>query len=126
MLSVLTCQSEEEAIALANDTIYGLTASVYTQNLSTAHRVARALRRHCFGELLLRRGCDDAVWWLQTVRVLWARQVDFRPSPVFGIEDRVDAARYSLKAAERNMTWRFSDRYKFRTVGARCCRPRRG
>jgi len=55
VLSVLTCESEEEAISLANDTIYGLTASVYTQNLSTAHRVARALRAgtvsvNCFSE----------------------------------------------------------------------------
>jgi gamma-glutamyl-gamma-aminobutyraldehyde dehydrogenase len=44
VLAVQTCDSEEEAIALANDTVYGLTASVYTQNVSTAHRVARALR----------------------------------------------------------------------------------
>ncbi len=55
VLSVLTCHSEEEAIALANDTVYGLTASVYTQNVGTAHRVARAIRAgtvsvNCFSE----------------------------------------------------------------------------
>lgn len=32
--------SEEEAIALANDTEYGLAASIWTENLSRAHRVA--------------------------------------------------------------------------------------
>jgi gamma-glutamyl-gamma-aminobutyraldehyde dehydrogenase len=55
VLSVFTCDSEEQAIALANDTTYGLTASVYTQNVGTAHRVARALRAgtvsvNCFSE----------------------------------------------------------------------------
>jgi gamma-glutamyl-gamma-aminobutyraldehyde dehydrogenase len=55
VLSVFTCDGEEQAIALANDTTYGLTASVYTQNVGTAHRVARALRAgtvsvNCFSE----------------------------------------------------------------------------
>jgi len=55
VLSVFTCDSEDQAIALANDTPYGLTASVYTQNVGTAHRVARALRAgtvsvNCFSE----------------------------------------------------------------------------
>jgi aminomuconate-semialdehyde/2-hydroxymuconate-6-semialdehyde dehydrogenase len=34
---------EEEAVALANDTRFGLTASVYTRDLSRAHRVAAQL-----------------------------------------------------------------------------------
>ncbi len=36
--------TEEEAIALANDTKYGLNAMVFTENLSRAHRVAAQLR----------------------------------------------------------------------------------
>ena len=36
--------SEEEGIALANDTRYGLCAAVWTQNLSRAHRVARQMQ----------------------------------------------------------------------------------
>ncbi len=36
--------TEEEAIALANDTPYGLAASVWTRDLDTAHRVAQSMR----------------------------------------------------------------------------------
>jgi gamma-glutamyl-gamma-aminobutyraldehyde dehydrogenase len=55
VLSVLTFNTEEEAIALANDTPYGLTASLYSENLSRANRVARAIRAgtvsvNCFSE----------------------------------------------------------------------------
>ena len=35
--------TEEEAIALANDTPYGLCTSIWTQDLSRAHRVAGAI-----------------------------------------------------------------------------------
>jgi aminomuconate-semialdehyde/2-hydroxymuconate-6-semialdehyde dehydrogenase len=34
---------EDEAIALANDSLYGLAAALWTQNLSRAHRLARQL-----------------------------------------------------------------------------------
>ena len=34
----------ERIVKRANDTIYGLAASVWTQNLSLAHKVARGLR----------------------------------------------------------------------------------
>jgi aminomuconate-semialdehyde/2-hydroxymuconate-6-semialdehyde dehydrogenase len=36
--------TEAEAVALANDTRYGLAAAVWTQNLSRAHRVARQMQ----------------------------------------------------------------------------------
>lgn len=36
--------TEAEAIALANDTRYGLAASIWTSNLNRAHRVAQAMR----------------------------------------------------------------------------------
>ncbi|MEM1273898.1 MAG: aldehyde dehydrogenase [Pseudomonadota bacterium] len=44
ILSVLTVQSFEEAIALANDTDYGLAAAIFTANVKRAMRGARALR----------------------------------------------------------------------------------
>lgn len=39
-VSVITFKTEEEAIALANDTTYGLGSAVFTRNLAKAHRVA--------------------------------------------------------------------------------------
>jgi len=35
--------TEEEAIAMANDSVYGLCAAIWTSNLTRAHRVARAI-----------------------------------------------------------------------------------
>ncbi|MGW3952657.1 aldehyde dehydrogenase [Streptomyces sp. NPDC004752] len=44
VLSVLTFDDVDEAVALANDTEYGLAAGLWTSDLSTAHRVSRALK----------------------------------------------------------------------------------
>ncbi len=55
VLTVTTFESLSEAIALANDTVYGLAASVYTSDLRTAIRLSREIRAgivtvNCFGE----------------------------------------------------------------------------
>ena len=55
ILSVLEVASTAEAIQLANDTAYGLTASVFTANTRTALRAARDIRAgtvtvNCYGE----------------------------------------------------------------------------
>jgi len=55
VLSVIPFDTEEEAVRLANDTNYGLAASLYTQDLNTAHRVAKAIRAgtvsvNCYSE----------------------------------------------------------------------------
>ncbi|PRD12856.1 aldehyde dehydrogenase [Pantoea coffeiphila] len=43
VLAVMPFDSEEQAIALANDSIYGLAASLWSGDLSRAHRVAQRL-----------------------------------------------------------------------------------
>ncbi|MEX3937068.1 aldehyde dehydrogenase [Paraburkholderia phymatum] len=44
VLSVITFDSIDEAVKIANDSDYGLAAAVWTANLTTAHEVARRLR----------------------------------------------------------------------------------
>jgi len=44
VLSVIGFDDQDEAIAIANDTVYGLAAAVWTSNLSRAHLVGKALR----------------------------------------------------------------------------------
>ena len=55
VLSVHTVASDAEAVDLANDSIYGLQASVYTSNTKKAMRVSRELQAgtvsvNCYGE----------------------------------------------------------------------------
>ena len=44
VLCIITFDTTDEAIKIANDTIYGLAAAVWTRDISKAHTVARALR----------------------------------------------------------------------------------
>lgn len=49
VLTVIEFATEDEAVALANDTDYGLAASLYTRDVSVAHRMARAIRAGTIG-----------------------------------------------------------------------------
>jgi acyl-CoA reductase-like NAD-dependent aldehyde dehydrogenase len=49
VLSVIPADDEQQAIAIANDTIYGLNASVFTNDVDRARDVARQLRSGTVG-----------------------------------------------------------------------------
>jgi gamma-glutamyl-gamma-aminobutyraldehyde dehydrogenase len=44
VLSAITVESTEEAVRVANDTIYGLAAAVWTSNVARAQQVSRQLK----------------------------------------------------------------------------------
>jgi 4-guanidinobutyraldehyde dehydrogenase/NAD-dependent aldehyde dehydrogenase len=44
VLSVIPFQTAEQAVQIANDSIYGLAGAVWSNNINTAHRVAKAVR----------------------------------------------------------------------------------
>jgi len=55
VLSTITFVEPEEAIRIGNDTMYGLAAAIWTRDINTAHRAAKALRAgvvwvNCFDE----------------------------------------------------------------------------
>ncbi|HEU4806969.1 MAG TPA: aldehyde dehydrogenase [Homoserinimonas sp.] len=54
--AIMPFETEEELVALANDTEYGLAAGVWTQNLARAHRMARVL--------------DAGTIWVNTYRAM--------------------------------------------------------
>ena len=44
VLSVIPFKSAEQAVNIANDSIYGLAGAVWSSNINTAHKVAEAVR----------------------------------------------------------------------------------
>lgn len=58
VLPVVAFDNLDEALALANDTEYGLTSSIYTQNLDVAMRASNELQ---FGETYVNREHSEAI-----------------------------------------------------------------
>ncbi|QIC17140.1 aldehyde dehydrogenase [Providencia vermicola] len=94
VLSVQSFDSEAEALALANDSDYGLAAGIFTKNLTRAHRLTKQLRTGIvwlntyravsplapFGGYKLsghgREGGLDAAMQYTTTKTVWLRTSD--------------------------------------------------
>lgn len=50
MISVIAAADEEDAIRIANDTVFGLNASVFTHDVERARAVSRRLRAGTVGQ----------------------------------------------------------------------------
>lgn len=57
VLSTITFKTPEEAIRIANSTIYGLSGAIWTRDISKAHKFAKALR---VGSVAINAYADDA------------------------------------------------------------------
>ena len=56
-------ETEEEVIKFANATEYGLSATIWTENLTRAHRVVRTVGKwDSLDQLLVRTGFKDTIW----------------------------------------------------------------
>ena len=60
VLSVIPADNEEQAVDIANDTIYGLNASVFTNDLERAYATARRVRSGTVGQNVMRTECSLA------------------------------------------------------------------
>jgi acyl-CoA reductase-like NAD-dependent aldehyde dehydrogenase len=54
VISLIACRDEDDAVRIANDSIYGLNGAVFTPDPDKAYRVARRLRTGCVGQNGLR------------------------------------------------------------------------
>jgi len=76
--SIIPFDTEEEAIAIANDTTYGLTAGLWTQNNARAHRVSQQI--------------EAGMVWVNTYRwIRWSTPYGGFKMSGWGRENGVDA-----------------------------------
>jgi hypothetical protein len=89
VVAVVPFEDEADAVKIANDTPYGLSGSIWTQNLGRALRVARAVRdRQPVGQLALLGALLDAVRRLQALGA-WAASWARRPGVLHRGQERV-------------------------------------
>ena len=99
VLSVIRFRDEEEAIAIANDTLYGLAAGMWTQSIKRALKVSERLQAGSvwvntyravsymspFGGYkrsgLGRENGQDAIWEYLTTKSVWISTADEVPNP---------------------------------------------
>jgi acyl-CoA reductase-like NAD-dependent aldehyde dehydrogenase len=74
VLAVLGAESDEEAVALANGTTYGLVGAVFTKDVARAHRMARALSAGTVW-INLWNGFDSAAPFGGTKQSGWGREM---------------------------------------------------
>jgi aldehyde dehydrogenase (NAD+) len=60
VLAVIPADNEEQAVDIANDTIYGLNASVFTNDLDRAYATARRIRSGTVGQNMMRNEANLA------------------------------------------------------------------
>lgn len=95
VLSVIRFRDEDEAVAIANDSPFGLAAGIWTNDLGRAHRMARDLDlKHGLGEHLPRHAVRHPLWWHQGIRL--------RPGKWDGRLRRVHSAQINLVRIERS------------------------
>ena len=84
MLAVIPYETEEEAIAVANDSIYGLSGAVWSASTERALRVARRVRT---GTMDL----NGASWWATDTPFGGMKQSGLgRENGVVGFEEYLD------------------------------------
>jgi betaine-aldehyde dehydrogenase len=99
VLSVISFESEEEAIRIANDSEYGLAAAVWTKNLVRAHRVIREIRA--------------GILWVNTYHptfneLPWGgfKQSGFgRELGLYGIEEYLETKQVNINLDETPIGW---------------------
>ena len=98
--SIIPFDTEEEAVAIANDTPYGLTAGVWTRDLARAHRVAA--------------GIDSGSVWVNTYRFIrWPVPYGGMKQSGWGRENGIEALDSYLetKATAISLTGQFPNAY---------------
>lgn len=60
VVSVIPAESEQQAVAIANDSVFGLNASVYTRDVDRAYQVGRELRSGSVGHNAVRADASIA------------------------------------------------------------------